>query len=84
MFAPLTLCGGRVDDLVESVRFAIAMAGEDHVALGSDWDGFVSAVGDVSEIPKLLAAMQSAGMSGALVRKVAGENSLGFLRRWLR
>ena len=84
MFAPFTLCGESLDDLVNAIKTAVDVVGEDHVALGSDWDGYISAVVDAAEVPELLAALEASGLSPLAVRKVAGLNSLQFLQRWIR
>ncbi|MBL4812406.1 MAG: dipeptidase [Rhodobacteraceae bacterium] len=59
---------------------AIAAVGEDHVSLGSDFDGSVGTGFDASELPALTHALLSAGLSEEQVRKVMGENMLRVLR----
>ncbi|MEM6421272.1 MAG: dipeptidase [Pseudomonadota bacterium] len=61
----------------------VARLGEDGVALGSDFDGCLlpRAIGDVSGLPKLFAAMREAGFGEALVAKIARENWLRLLDR---
>jgi membrane dipeptidase len=70
----------QVADHVEHVR---AVAGIDHVGLGSDFDGITEVpVGleDVSKFPDLIAELLRRGWSEADVRKVAGLNVLRVLR----
>ncbi len=61
-----------LDHLIEHV-------GEDGVALGSDYDGceLPDEIGDVTGLPKLVAAMRQAGYGEQLVAKICRDN-------WLR
>ncbi|NIY71123.1 amidohydrolase family protein [Marivivens donghaensis] len=59
---------------------AIETVGEDHVSLGSDFDGSVETAFDTSELPALTSALLDAGLSEDQVRKVMGENMLRVLR----
>ena len=57
--------------------------GEDHVGIGSDFDGATmpEGIGDVTGLPRLLDAMRQHGYDEALVRKLAWDNWLSVLRR---
>ncbi|MDV7141957.1 membrane dipeptidase [Tropicimonas sp. TH_r6] len=63
-----------------AIKAAIAVVGEDHVSLGSDYDGSVTTAFDSSELAALTQALMEAGLSDAQVRKVMGENMLRVLR----
>jgi len=66
-----------VDQWLEPVEAAIQIAGEDHVALGSDLDGgptFPLGIRDVRDFPKITEAMQRRGWSETRIRKFLGEN----------
>jgi membrane dipeptidase len=70
----------QVADHIEHIR---AVAGVDHVGLGSDFDGITEVpVGleDVSKFPDLIAELLRRGWSEQDVRKVAGLNALRVLR----
>ena len=70
----------QVADHIEHLR---AVAGVDHVGIGSDFDGITAVpVGleDVSKFPDLIAELLRRGWSEADVRKVAGLNVLRVLR----
>ena len=70
----------QVADHIEHIR---AVAGVDHVGLGSDFDGITEVpVGleDVSKFPDLIAELLRRGWSEADVRRVAGLNVLRVLR----
>lgn len=72
--------GGRsVETVVDHVQHVIDVAGDDHVCLGSDWDGLIvtpPAMRTVSELPRLLEAMRHRGFSEGRLGKVAGGNYL--------
>ena len=73
-----------VDDWVAVVERAIAVAGEDHVALGSDFDGgptLPRGMRDVRDLPMITAAMLRRGWPEERVRKFLGGNLLRVFRR---
>ena len=58
------------------------LGGENHVGLGSDFDGideYPEGLRNAGDIPALLERMRQRGFSEALVRKVAGENFAAYL-----
>ncbi|MBI4700329.1 MAG: membrane dipeptidase [Deltaproteobacteria bacterium] len=59
----------------------VGVAGIDHVAIGSDFDGATPAGGleDASRLPDLARALGAAGLSQADVRKIFSENALRVL-----
>lgn len=59
--------------------------GEDHVGLGSDFDGCTVPrdIGDVTGLPRLLEAFRAHGYGEALLRKIACDNWLALLDRTL-
>ncbi|AVO36427.1 dipeptidase [Pukyongiella litopenaei] len=62
---------------------AIEAVGEDHVSLGSDYDGSVETAFDTSELAALTQALMDAGLTEAQIRKVMGENMIRVLRERL-
>jgi membrane dipeptidase len=68
-----------LDTPLRHLDHLIKLAGEDHVGLGSDFDGarIPSGIGDVTGLPRLVAAMQAHGYGEALITKLCSEN-------WLR
>jgi membrane dipeptidase len=63
---------------------AIEMVGEDHVMLGSDFDGgptLPRGMRDVSDLPLLTEAMLKRGWSEQRIRKVLGGNLLRVVRQ---
>jgi microsomal dipeptidase-like Zn-dependent dipeptidase len=58
------------------------VVGEDAVALGSDWDGFIvptNALPDPSHLPELTTAMLDAGITRTAVGKALRDNVMRVL-----
>jgi membrane dipeptidase len=71
-----------LSQVADHVDHARAMAGIDHIGLGSDFDGVSSlpqGLEDVSKYPALLAELLRRGYSEADVEKIAGRNILRVL-----
>jgi membrane dipeptidase len=70
---------GRFETIVRHIEHVIDVAGEDHVSLGSDWDGSIITPRDMQtclELPRLTQAMLDRKWSEARIRKVLGLNFL--------
>ncbi|MCZ4257111.1 membrane dipeptidase [Sulfitobacter sp. G21635-S1] len=63
---------------------AIDLLGEDHVALGSDFDGSVTTAFDTSELAALTQAFLDEGLSEDQIAKVMGGNMIRVLRARLK
>lgn len=74
------VCDPSPKGIALAIKAAIALAGEDHVALGSDFDGAVTTTFDVSELPALTQALIDAGLSEPVIAKVMGANMVRFLQ----
>ncbi|MDE3028369.1 MAG: dipeptidase [Paracoccaceae bacterium] len=63
----------------------LANLGEDHVGLGSDFDGATvpDGISDVAGLPNLVEAMRAHGYDAALIAKICHENWLSLLDRTL-
>lgn len=73
-----------VDDWFKVVDRAIELAGEDHVALGSDFDGgptLPKPMRDIRDLPMLTEAMLRRGYSPERIRKFLGGNLLRVFRQ---
>jgi membrane dipeptidase len=73
-----------VDEWVSVIDRAIQMVGEDHVALGTDFDGGPTPprdLRDVSDLPLITDAMVRRGYSDERIRKFLGGNLLRVFRR---
>ena len=70
-----TACGG--DDaasIARSIRYAVDIAGVEHVGLGSDFDGAVPVPFDATGLVQLTDALLDAGLDETAVAKVMGGN----------
>ena len=79
-----TACGG-VDAaaIARSIRYAIDVAGADHVGLGSDFDGGVPTPFDASGLAQLTDALLEAGATEDEIAKVMGGNAIRVLAETL-
>ena len=68
------------DGIAKMIVAGIGVVGEDHISLGSDFDGSVATAFDTSELPALTDALIRAGLSEAQIEKVMGGNMLRVLR----
>ncbi|MDE2750138.1 MAG: dipeptidase [Chloroflexota bacterium] len=72
-----------LDVMVRHLDYLVERLGETRVGLGSDYDGarVPDAVGDVSKLPNLIAALKDAGYNDDLLQKLSHQNWLRVLRR---
>jgi len=82
-FWEAAVCDATPDGIVGALRYGIDLLGENHIALGSDFDGGISTYFDTSQLVLLTDAMQRANFTEDEIRKVMGENMLRFLRAHL-
>jgi membrane dipeptidase len=73
------VCEATPRNIVRAMRYGIDLVGENHVALGSDYDGSIAAPFDTSELVVLTDEMLKANFTEAEIRKVMGENMMRFL-----
>ena len=75
-----------LDVMVRHVDALIERLGEDHVGIGSDFDGCTvpDPIKDVTGVPKLFAALADKGYGEALLDKLAHGNWLACLERTLK
>lgn len=77
------ICGNSPATVAEAIVYGIGLVGEDHVALGSDFDGTVTTSFDGSEMAVITQALLDANLSEQQIRKVMGENMLVYLETYL-
>jgi membrane dipeptidase len=68
----------RLTDVVEQIQHIASVAGMDHVAIGSDFEGDIlppPELRDVGGFPRLARALAGSGMSAADIEKVFGGNA---------
>lgn len=68
------VCDASVTGIIRSILYAVDIAGVDHVALGSDFDGQVTTPFDVTGVAMLTEALLVSGLSKDQVRKIIGAN----------
>ena len=70
--------GATIDDVADAIEHAVAVAGVEHVAIGSDFDGSIDPPKDAdgeSMWPVLRARLEARGMSARDVDRIDGENA---------
>lgn len=73
------ICEPTTAAFVRAVVYAISVVGDDHIALGSDFDGSTTTPFDASGMAVVVDALQGAGLSDEQIGKVMGGNALRFL-----
>lgn len=66
--------------VAKALKAAVALLGEDAVALGSDYDGAVTTTFDSSQLIELTQALMDLGMSEPVIAKVMGGNQYRFMQ----
>ena len=73
------VCDRSPRSIAKAIRHAVDVAGLDHVALGSDWDGATTVAFGADGIAQVTEALLQAGFSESEIRAVMGENAIRFL-----
>lgn len=73
------ICEPSAASFAKAVVYAIGIAGEDHIALGSDFDGSTAEPFDASGMGLVVAALRGAGLTDTQIGKVMGGNALRLL-----
>ncbi len=68
------ICGDTPSDVVGAMKYGLSLVGEDHISLGSDFDGTVTTGFDTSELSALTHEMLKQGFSDTQIRKIMGQN----------
>jgi microsomal dipeptidase-like Zn-dependent dipeptidase len=82
-FWETAVCGTDVGAIVRAIRHAVSVAGIDHVGLGSDFDGAITAPFDASGVPLLTEGLLAAGFTEPEIAAVMGGNVERLLRESL-
>lgn len=77
------ICGNSPATVAAALVYGIGLVGEDHISLGSDFDGTVTTSFDGSEMAVITQALLEANLSEQQIRKVMGENMLTYLQTYL-
>jgi len=73
------ICETSPHAIARAIRHAVDVAGIDHVALGSDWDGATTVAFGADQISQVTEALLQAGFTDDQIRAVMGENAIRFL-----
>jgi membrane dipeptidase len=71
--------GDSASHIVDHMEHVISVVGDDHVSLGSDWDGMILPPRDMPtclELPKLVQLMLDRGWKAERISKILGSNFL--------
>ena len=73
-------CGTDARAIARAMRYVSDRVGVEHVALGSDFDGAITAPFDTTGVVEITDAMLEAGYSEQEIRRIMGENVIRFLK----
>lgn len=76
-------CGTDVAAIANAIRYTVKLVGVQHVALGSDWDGYVATPIDAAGMGAITTSLMNAGFDETAIGKIMGENVIEFLLRAL-
>lgn len=72
-------CGEDAKSIAKAIRYAVNLAGIEHIGLGSDFDGAVKVPFDTSGIGLITEALINEGFTDEEIGKIMGENILKLL-----
>ena len=76
-------CGTDARAIAKAIRYAVNIAGLDHIGLGSDYDGSVTAPFDTSGVVLITEALIAEGFNAEEIKKVMGGNVQRLLLEYL-
>jgi membrane dipeptidase len=82
IFCPRYVGGEGLDPVIRHLKHIVDVVGEEHAALGSDWDGFIvptRPLKDPRGLPLLTDAMLAAGFTRSAVGKILHDNVMRVL-----
>ncbi len=68
------ICGTKAVDVAKAIKYAIDLIGAEHVALGSDFDGAIASVFDVTGLVQIVDELLKLNVSEEDIALVMGEN----------
>ncbi len=75
-----SLGGSEPGFMAKAIRYVVRIAGMDHVALGSDFDGNINALVDAGGWAAVTGALMDEGFTDDDISKIMGGNILDFLK----
>jgi len=76
-------CGKTMEETVKAMRYVTDLVGIEHVALGSDFDGFVTTVVDASGLAMLTDALLQGGFTKSEIAAIMGGNAVRVFQQLL-
>jgi microsomal dipeptidase-like Zn-dependent dipeptidase len=77
------VCGDNAKAIANAIRYTSDLIGVEHVGLGSDFDGAITAPFDVTGFPQITEALLAEGFSEEEIRLILGGNTLRVLEQVL-
>lgn len=77
------VCGTDIHASVDAMRYVTNLVGIDHVAIGSDYDGSITAPFDITGFPLITEALMEGGFTEEEIGKIMGGNIVRVLRETL-
>lgn len=77
------VCGPNAKAIARAIKYAVQVAGIEHVGLGSDYDGDTTVPFDTGGLVELTAALLAEGFSASEIEAIMGGNMLRLLERTL-
>ena len=74
------VCGREPRQVVAAIKHVVSLVGDDHVGLGSDYDGATTVGFDTSQLAALTQQLLDDGFSEESIRKILGGNVVRVLR----
>ncbi len=68
------ICGTQAEDIAKAIKYTIDLIGAQHVGLGSDFDGAIASVFDVTGLPQIVDELLKLGIDENDIRLIMGEN----------
>ena len=82
-FWDTAVCGTDAKAIAKALRYTADLVGVDHVALGSDNDGAVTAPFDITGVVEITDALMQEGFNDEDIAKIMGGNTLRVLKELL-
>lgn len=82
-FWDTAICGRDAAAIARAIRYTANLIGVDHVALGSDYDGAITAPFDTTGVVQITDALLKEGFREDEIRKIMGENVIRVLQSYL-
>ncbi|WP_455211672.1 dipeptidase [Kaarinaea lacus] len=76
-------CGKTMEETVKAMRYVTDLVGIEHVAVGSDFDGFVTTVVDASGLAMLTDALLQGGFTESEIAAIMGGNAVRVFQQLL-